>query len=71
MLVNSNQGETDKDGTDKAKTGGWVAGETMGLPIIRILWREKKTISCYLWQRTSTVGETSTGLLEEVAATFA
>lgn len=53
LLVNSNQGETDKDGIDEAKTGGWVAGETLGLPIIRILWREKKALSCYLWQRTS------------------
>lgn len=28
LLVNSNQGETDKDGINEAKTGGWVAGET-------------------------------------------
>ena len=57
----------------------------MGLPIIRILWREKEdTIMlpvaedelggvefAMFAEVTLTVGETSTGLLEKVAATFA
>ena len=81
LLVNSNQGETDKDGVDGwlgsrgdrgvANNQNFVEGkvDTITLPVAE---DELGGVEFAMFAEvTLTVGETSTGLLEKVAATCA